>query len=196
MNQPIFDGYKAAGFKSVRIPVSWNEYADANGNIAPFWMDRIKQVVDEARKADLYVMINIHWDGGWIQAAPAFQPTATARLTKFWTQIAAAFKDYDDHLLFAGTNEINVDGEYGQPTAGECTIQKGYNQTFVDAVRATSGKNATRPLVVQAYATNIDSSVGCNATLPTDPAKGRLIMEVHYYDPYDFTINGGSNIWQ
>lgn len=196
VNQAIFDGYKAAGFKSVRIPVSWTEYADANGNIAPFWMTRVKQVVDMARKSGLYVVINIHWDGGWIQAKPAVKDAVNAKLTNFWTQIATAFKDYDDHLLFAGTNEIGVDGEFGPPTATECPVQNSYNQTFVDAVRATGGKNATRPLVIQAYQTNIDASISCNATLPKDSARGRMMMEVHYYDPYDFTINDKSNIWQ
>jgi len=196
VNQAIFDGYKAAGFKSVRIPVSWTEYADAQGNIAPFWMARVKQVVDMARKSGLYVIINIHWDGGWIQAKPDVQAAVNAKLTNFWTQIATAFQSYDDHLLFAGTNEIGVDGEFGPPTATECPVQNSYNQTFVNAVRATGGNNATRPLVVQAYETNIDSSISCNATLPTDKVAGRLIMEVHYYDPYDFTINDKSNIWQ
>jgi len=196
VNQAIFDAYKAAGFKSVRIPVSWTEYADANGNIAPFWMTRVKQVVDMARKSGLYVIINIHWDGGWIQAKPSAQDAVNAKLTNFWTQIGTAFNSYDDHVLFAGTNEIGVDGEYGPPTATECPVQNSYNQTFVNAVRATGGNNATRPLVVQAYETNIDSSVSCNATLPTDKVAGRLIMEVHYYDPYDFTINGSSKIWQ
>jgi endoglucanase len=196
VNQAIFDGYKAAGFKSVRIPVAWTEYADAQGNIAPFWMTRVKQVVDMARKSGLYVIINIHWDGGWIQAKTSVQDAVNAKLNNFWTQIATAFQGYDDHVLFAGTNEIGVDGEFGAPTASECTVQNSYNQTFVKAVRATGGNNATRPLVVQAYQTNIDASVSCNSTLPTDTVAGRLIMEVHYYDPYDFTINGNSNIWQ
>ena len=196
VNQAIFDGYKAAGFKSVRIPVAWTEYADAQGNIAPFWMARVKQVVDMARKSGLYVIINIHWDGGWVQAKSSVQDAVNAKLTNFWKQIATAFNGYDDHLLFAGTNEIGVDGEFGPPTPSECTVQNSYNQTFVNAVRATGGNNAKRPLVVQAYQTNIDASVSCNATLPKDKATGRLIMEIHYYDPYDFTINGSSNIWQ
>ena len=195
-NQSIFNAYAAAGFKSVRIPVAWTEYADAQGNIAPFWMARVKQVVDMARKSGLYVIINIHWDGGWVQAKSSVQDAVNAKLTNFWKQIATAFNGYDDHLLFAGTNEIGVDGEFGPPTPSECTVQNSYNQTFVNAVRATGGNNAKRPLVVQAYQTNIDASVSCDATLPKDKATGRLIMEIHYYDPYDFTINGSSNIWQ
>lgn len=196
-NQAIFDAYKAAGFKSVRIPVSWNEYADANGNIAPFWLARVKQVVDYARNSGLYVMINIHWDGGWMNHVTyADQTAVNAKITKFWTQIATTFKDYDDHLLFAGSNEVGQDNTFGAPTAEYCAVQNSYNQTFVNAVRATGGSNATRFLVVQGYFTNIDYTASCNAALPNDTATNRMAMEVHYYDPYDFTINNSSTIWQ
>ncbi len=195
--QATMDGYKAAGFKSVRIPVAWSQYADPDNNIAPAWMARVKQVVDYARKAGLYVMINIHWDGGWLnQADYAHQAANNAKLTKFWTQIANTFKDYDDYLLFAGTNEVGMDAPWGTPISPEwAAVQNGYNQVFVNAVRATGGNNARRHLVVQAYFTNIDNAVTIN-TVPSDTVANRLIMEAHYYDPYDFTINGASNIWQ
>jgi len=63
-------------------------------------------------------------------------------------------------------------------------------------VRATGGNNATRHLVVQSYNTNIDWA-NQFFTVPTDSAANRLMLEVHYYDPYDFTINtGNDNIWQ
>jgi endoglucanase len=197
VNQAIFDAYKAAGFKSVRIPVSWNQYADADSNIGSAWMARVKQVVDYARHSGLYVMINVHWDGGWLNHTTYdHQAANNAKLAKFWIQIATAFKDYDDHLLFAGTNEVGQDNTSGPPTAEYCAVQNGYNQTFVNAVRATGGNNATRYLVVQGYFTNIDHTVSCDATLPIDTSPSRLAMEVHYYDPYDFTLNGSSTIWQ
>jgi endoglucanase len=195
--QATMDGYKAAGFKSVRIPVAWSQYADAGNNISPTWMARVKQVVDYARKAGLYVVINIHWDGGWMNHPTYDQQAAiNAKLTKFWTQIAITFKDYDDHLLFAGSNEVGQDAPWGTPVSAEwANVQNGFNQAFVNAVRATGGNNAVRHLVVQAYFTNIDHAVAIN-TVPTDTVANRLFMEVHYYDPYNFTINGGSNIWQ
>ena len=195
-NQAIFDAYKAAGFKSVRIPVAWNEYADASGNINAAWMARVTEVVNYARNSGLYVIINIHWDGGWMQPTYADQAAVNARLTTFWTQIANNFKTYDDHLMFAGTNEVAVKDTYTAPTAENCAVQNGFNQAFVTAVRATGGNNASRFLVVQGYATNIDWTVSCDATLPADSASGKMMMEVHYYDPYDFTLNSGSTIWQ
>ncbi len=194
-NQAIFNAYAAAGFKSVRIPVAWSEYADASGNIAPFWMARVTQVVDYARNAGLVAIINIHWDGGWVDPQPSLQTGVQSKMTNFWTQIANNFKSYDNHVLFAGMNEIG-NSKDNKMSASDCAIEASYNQTFVNAVRATGGNNATRPLVVQGYYTNIDSTVQCNATLPTDAAPNALIMEVHYYDPYDFTLNNSSNIWQ
>jgi len=194
--QALMNAYKAAGFKTVRIPVAWSQYADANGNISATWMARVTQVVDYAHNAGLYAVINIHWDGGWMDYTTYdHQAAINAKLTKFWTQIAGNFKSYDDTLLFAGSNEVGEVNTYGPPTTEYAAVQNSFNQTFVDAVRATGGNNSVRHLIVQGYYTNIDSTVASN-TVPTDSATNRLFMEVHYYDPYDFTINGNSTIWQ
>jgi endoglucanase len=194
--QAVMNGYKAAGFKSVRIPVAWSQYADADHNISPAWMARVKQVVDYARKAGLYVVINVHWDGGWMDH-PTYdrQAAINAKLTRFWTQIANTFTDYDDHLLFAGTNEVGMEKTTGTPKPEWIDVQNGFNQTFVNVVRATGGNNARRHLVVQGYFTNIDITTASN-TVPKDTVPDRLFMEVHYYDPYNFTLNGKSAIWQ
>ncbi len=196
VTQAMMDAVKAAGFKSVRIPVAWKMYADAGDNISPQWMARVKEVVGYAHNAGLYAIINVHWDGGWLQPTFKQQPMANARLATYWTQIANAFKDADDHLLFAGTNEVMVDGDYNPPTAEYCSVQNGFNQLFVKTVRATGGNNAKRHLVVQAFNTGINAATSCNATLPIDTTANRLFMEVHYYDPFNFTINPGSKIWQ
>lgn len=196
VTQTLLDAIAAAGFKSVRIPVAWTQYSDANYTITPAWLTRVKEVVDYARHAGLYVVINIHYDGGWMQPTYAQQADVNARLTTFWTQIADEFRDDDDHLLFAGTNEVAIAGVYSAPTAENCAVQNSFNQTFVNAVRATAGNNSDRYLVVQGYNTNIDYTLSCNSTLPSDVAKNKLMMEVHYYDPYDFTLDQNSTIWQ
>ncbi len=49
-----------------------------------------------------------------------------------WKQIALRFRDYDDRLLFAGTNEVNNDDANGaQPTEENYRVQNGFNQVFV-----------------------------------------------------------------
>jgi endoglucanase len=196
VTQALMNAVKAAGFKTVRIPVSWKQYADANDNISASWMARVTQVVNYAHNAGLYAVINIHWDGGWMQPTYAQQNAVNTRLTKFWTQIANNFKNFDDYLLFAGTNEVMVDGNYSTPTVEYYTVQNSFNQTFVNAVRATGGNNAKRHLVVQGFNTNINHTYNF-FTVPNDSATSRLMVEVHYYDPYDFSLNTGNDtIWQ
>ncbi|PTT84605.1 glycosyl hydrolase family 5, partial [Pelomonas sp. HMWF004] len=193
--QTLMTAVKAAGFKTVRIPAAWKQYADASDTISATWLARVAQVVGYAQTAGLHVMLNIHWDGGWMQPTFAAQAVANARITKFWTQIANHFKAYDDTLLFAGTNEVMVEGDYSPPKAEYVTVQNGFNQAFVTAVRATGGNNAVRHLVVQGFNTDINHTVAF-AVMPTDTARDRLMMEVHYYDPYNFTLNDKSTIWQ
>lgn len=195
-SQQFIDAVKAAGFDSIRIPVAWSKFSDANNFvIQEAWMKRVEEVVNYALNANLYVMINIHWDEGWMQPTNEKKEYVNNRLTIMWTQIANRFKNYDDRLLFAGTNEVMVDGDYGTPTTEYYTVQNSFNQTFVTTVRATGGNNAKRFLVVQGFNTNIDHTVNF-AKIPTDSATNRLLMEVHYYDPYNFTLNKDSNITQ
>ncbi len=196
ITQQLINSVKAAGFKTIRLPIAWSKFSDeTNFVIQTAWMDRVEQVVNYALTADMYVVINIHWDNGWMQPTNAQQNYVNNRLKIMWTQIANRFKNYDNRLLFAGTNEVMVEGDYGTPTAEYYTVQNSFNQTFVTAVRATGGGNANRFLVVQGFNTNIDHTVNF-AKIPTDTTTNHLLMEVHYYDPYNFTLNTNSNITQ
>ncbi len=188
----LIDTIKAAGFTAIRLPVAWSQFADSeNFVIDPQWLARVDEVVSYAISQDLYVMMNIHWDGGWIQPTFADQDYVNNRLAIMWQQIAEFFRDYDDRLLFAGTNEVMVTDDYDTPTEEYYTVQNSFNQTFVTAVRATGGRNAYRQLVVQGFNTNIDHTVNF-ATIPEDVIANRLMMEVHFYDPFDFTLNENS----
>ncbi len=189
VTQQLINSVKAAGFNAVRIPAAWDCHADQTTHtIDPVWMARVKTVVDYAISQNMYVILNIHWGGGWLENHVTFadQSAVNVKQNAYWTQIANTFKTYNEHLLFAGTNEVHQD--YGTPTSENNTVQQSYNQTFVNAVRATGGNNASRTLVVQTYNTNI--AHGLNFfNMPTDSAANRLIVEVHFYDPYDYTLN-------
>jgi hypothetical protein len=193
VNQQLIAGVKAAGFNAVRIPAAWDSHADQTTlTIDPAWLARVKQVVDYAISNDMYVILNIHWDGGWLEEHPlySYQTAVNAKQQAYWTQIANYFKNYNEHLLFAGTNEVHAD--YGTPTTEHITVQQSYNQTFVNAVRATGGNNSTRTLVVQTYNTNMQHGLNY-FSLPSDSASNRLMVEVHYYDPYDYTLNSSGS---
>ncbi|WP_308368364.1 MULTISPECIES: cellulase family glycosylhydrolase [unclassified Microbulbifer] len=192
----LINSVKAAGFNTIRIPVAWSQFSNAqNFTISSSWMNRVEEVVNYALDADMYVILNNHWDEGWMQPTYAQQDYVNNRLAIMWTQIANHFADYDHRLLFAGSNEVMVDGDYGTPTQEYYTVQNSFNQTFVDTVRATGGLNPTRYLVVQSFNTNIDHAIDF-AVIPEDTVQNRLFMEVHFYDPYNFTLNANSGITQ
>lgn len=196
ISEVLIDSVKAAGFNAIRIPVAWSKFSDESTfTIEESWMLRVEEVVNYVLDRDMYAIINIHWDEGWMQPTYAEEAYVNNRLAAMWKQIATHFRDYDDHLLFAGTNEVHVEGEYGNPTVENYTVQNGYNQTFITTVRFTGGRNIYRHLVIQGYNTNIDHTVNY-AEIPEDVVEDRIMMEVHYYDPYDFTINEGSTKWQ
>src|SRR5690606_33567511 len=160
VTQQLINSVKAAGFDTLRVPVACSKFSDAeNFVIESSWMDRVEEVLNYGLNADMYVIVNIYWYIGCMQPTYAQQNYVNNRLAIMWEQIANRFRDYDDRLLFAGTNEVMVEGDYGTPTEEYYTVQNSFNQTFVTTVRATGGRNATRHLVVQGFNTNIDHTV-------------------------------------
>ena len=193
VTQTLINSVKAAGFNSIRIPCAWDSHANQTTNVIDAaWLTRVKQVVDYCISNNMFVVLNIHWDGGWLENHPlySYQTAVNAKQKAYWTQIANYFKTYNEHLLFAGTNEVHAD--YNTPTTENITVQQSFNQTFVDAVRATGGNNSTRTLIVQTYNTNPWYGFSY-FTMPTDAASNRIAVEVHNYDPYDFTLNTANN---
>lgn len=192
----LIKAVKAAGFNAIRIPCAWSGYIQdqTTYQIKDSWLARVQEVVDYAISNDMYVILNIHWDGGWLEEHPDYanQAAVNKKQKALWQQIAVYFRDYDEHLIFAGTNEVHAG--YSTPTTENNIVQQSYNQTFVDAVRATGGKNAVRNLVVQSYNTNIQYAVDF-LKMPNDQANQRLMTEVHFYDPWDFAGDENSNVY-
>lgn len=184
-SQKLIDSIKAAGFNTIRIPTAWFCHSDTITNtINPQWMARVKEVVDYCIKDDLYVILNMHWDRGWLENRinAKHQAKVNERQKAYWTQIANYFKEYDEHLLFAGANEPNA------KEAKQVEILLTYYQTFIDAVRATGGNNASRTLIVQGPETDVEKTLKLMNTLPKDKIKDRLMVEVHYYTPFQFCL--------
>lgn len=105
------EAVKNQGFNAIRLPCSWNKYSDqATAKINEAWMDRVKEVVQYCVDNDLYVLLNIHWDGGWLEnnCTPEKKDSVNAKQKAFWEQIATEMRDFDEHLMFASANEPNV----------------------------------------------------------------------------------------
>lgn len=191
INEDYIRCIKAAGFSAVRLPVAWYGHSDPETlEIDADWIDRVEEVVDLCVANDLYVFMNIHWDGGWMEQDIDSYSDKVDRIQRtLWTQIAERFNYFDKHLVFCGANEA------GKNTQASADALKAYMQTFIDVVRASGGNNATRVLVVQAPGTDIGNAVKYCQTLPTDPVADKLMLEIHCYDPSDFTIMSEDNQW-
>lgn len=175
-----------AGFNAVRIPVRWVPHITDYTTMAvdPTWMSRVKEIIDWCLDEGMLVIVNTHHEM-WLESNPFYAREAElkSKLQGLWTQIATELRDYDYRLAFSGTNEVTVD--WAAPTAENQAMQNRYNQWFVDAVRATGGKNYYRNLVVQTYA--CDPNYGLSGlTVPTDVVDGHLSVEFHYYSPYSY----------
>lgn len=183
---------KANGFSAIRIPASWDQFSDQRtGEIRADRLQRIEEVVRYALDQDLIVVLNIHWDGGWLEnhVTEDAEAGVSAKQRAFWQQIATHFRDFDERLIFASANEPNVE------TAEQMAVLMRHHQTFIDAVRATGGRNSYRALVVQGPATDFEKTHNLWRAMPTDTVADRLIMELHFYTPYNFTLMTEDQSW-
>ncbi|HOX50963.1 MAG TPA: glycoside hydrolase family 5 protein [Fibrobacteria bacterium] len=194
--QAMIDAAKAAGFRSIRIPCGWDTHA-SNNVISEAWLQEVKTVVDYCIKDGLYVVLNSHWDKGWLEEHidVGSQASVNVKQKAYWTQIANYFKDYDHHLLFASANEPAVQDAYGTAFgADRVGVLNSYHQTMIDAVRATGGNNATRTLIFQGPRTDIELIRTNYSVYPTDKVAGRLMFEAHFY-PYQYTLMTKDESW-
>ena len=207
--QATFEKVKEAGFSSVRIPVTWlGHIGDAPSyKIEDAFLDRVAEVVGYAEKVGLYAIVNIHHDGAdsnhWLDIKnaakdPDVHEQVMGQIKAMWKQIAEKFKDKGDFLIFEGFNEIH-DGGWGwgdnrKDGGKQYKCMNEWNQAFVDAVRSTGGKNSDRYLGVPAYCTNVDIAIG-SFIMPEDTAEGRLMLAVHCYDPYLYTLEAEYSEW-
>ncbi len=204
INEQLIKAVKKAGFRSIRIPVS---YLSKIGSAPDYvidstWLDRVQQVVDMCMENGLYAIINMHGDGytsvigGWLFCGndDSEQEQIKEKYKACWAQIADRFKSYDEHLIFESMNE-EFNGEYGNPDSKAYANINSYNQIFVDTVRQSGGNNDKRWLLIPGWNTNIDYTAGnYGFELPTDSYRSaeipadqqRLMISVHYYDPWNF----------
>lgn len=195
--QEAIDGIKAEGFDTVRIPVFWGNMMENDGTytINPDYIARVREIVDYCQNADLYAVVNIHHFDEFIIRRNSTEECKEI-FTNLWTQIAEYFKDYPYTVVFEGYNEylggdrFDENGDLvGLSKKDAYEMTNTLNQAFVDAVRATGGKNADRVLIVSGYWTNIDNTTSPEFIMPTDTVSDRLMVSVHYVDNMMYWIN-------
>ena len=214
----LFKMMKEAGFGAIRVPVTWFQEMDSNGKVKEAWMNRVKEVVDYVLAQDMYCIINVHHDTGadngsfkpWIKADEANYTENKAKYEYLWQQIAEAFKDYGDKLLFESYNEMldklnswcyasyAASGQYDASVATSAyNAINGYARSFVNAVRGTGGNNVRRNLIINTYAaangggtwnTHLKEPL-TKLTIPQGE-KNHIAVEVHAYPSI---VNGNTN---
>ena len=216
--QEMLTTMKAAGFDTIRIPVAWmtnaTNLAGGDYTIEASYLQRVQEVVDYARNAGMYVIINDHWDGGWWGMFGSENPQTRAFAMEaykgMWTQIAAHFRDYSDYVIFEAANE-ELGARFDENSAycddsvvtyldddARYALCNEVNQAFVDAVRATGGNNAQRFLLIAGFGTNIDQTCDNRFRMPADTAQDKLLLSVHYYDPWSYagaSTAAGATAW-
>jgi endoglucanase len=181
------------GFKSVRLPVAWDTYA-VDGRIQYDKFRRVSEVVDWITGAGMFCVLNIHWDGGWIDSGSkekfpstfaTFSPEAEKKFRSYWEQISGFFAGKNEKLILEALNEETNFTNEGSIRKAYATLTR-VNQLFIDTVRKTGGNNPKRLLIVAGYSTDIAKTCNTAYKLPTDTIPGRLFISVHYYTPYQF----------
>lgn len=209
--QEMINGMKAAGFDTIRIPVAWmmngtDLRATGDYTIREEYLNRVEEIINYALNADMYVIINDHWDGNWLgmfgSKTEETRELAMTMYVSMWTQIAERYKEYSDYLIFEGANEelgnslndrryCSDSGALSEDELYEVANQ--INQAFVDTVRATGGNNAQRFLLIPGINTNIANTCDDRFTMPKDEAN-RLLVSVHFYDPWSYCGDGTSTV--
>ncbi|MBR3108570.1 MAG: glycoside hydrolase family 5 protein [Clostridia bacterium] len=219
--QEMLYSMKAAGFDTIRVPVAWMTNATQmpfemkDYAINPAYLNRVREIVNYARNAEMYVIINDHWDGGWWGMFGSENPDTAAFAMEayqgMWRQIAEYFRDYSDYLIFESANE-ELGDRFDEnspcyvrdsvltylPDGERYTLTNRVNQAFVDTVRATGGNNANRFLLIAGYGTSIDQTFDSRFKMPEDTAINKLMVSVHYYAPWSYcgaANAAGATLW-
>jgi endoglucanase len=198
--QAMIDAVHKQGFKFMRLPVTWKAHFGGSPDytIDASFLARVVAVANYALNDSMYVMVNTHHDGtsgGWYNlAVTGTQVTTTAaQVAAIWTQIANAFKNYGDYVVFEIFNEPQngAPNMYGGGDAASRANLAAYQTAAVNAIRATGGNNATRMIVLQGIsASPLAVSV---ATIPMVDAN--IIVSLHTYDPNGFSMNCSPSTW-
>jgi len=182
------------GFRSIRIPITWwhriggaPEYL-----VRREFVERVRQVVDWSIAAGLYVVIDLHHDADWVSHMAGNRGDVVRRFTALWQQIATAFKNYNQRLLFECLNEPRFSDNWQKDMPIHFQMLEELNSTFVKTVRNVGGENLSRPLILASLVQGctqprMDALYNCITKI----GDARLLAGVHYYGAYPFSVNVG-----
>jgi len=198
--EELFEAVKAAGFDTVRIPITWYQHIRYDAEEGHYvinekWLEYVKNTVDYAYNLDLFVIINVHHED-WVNA-PRFTDesygVAEQILTEIWGSVADMFEDYDQHLIFESMNEPRQTGlgsavEWGAGDAKSRKYINDLNRVMVNVVRGQgSAANKERLIMLPGYAASNNTETLNAIVIPENG--GNIAISVHAYYPYFFAAD-------
>jgi endoglucanase len=167
------DVIRAAGFDTVRIPVAWSKHASATApfDIDPEFFTAVDEVLHGAVERGLEAIVDIHhYDE--LTSDPDGQHH---RFLALWAQIGERYADLPATVRFEPLNE-----PHQQLTA------RRWNGLLAEALTVVRRHNPDRGVIVGPAAMNTIAGLA-DLELPDDD---RLLVTVHYYEPFSFTHQG------
>ncbi|EMD65765.1 glycoside hydrolase family 5 protein [Bipolaris sorokiniana ND90Pr] len=198
-NPPVvastFDDVKRAGFKSVRIPVTWAYHFTSQGpnwTVDPAWLQRVEDVVDMVTQRGLYAIVNVHhdsWTWADLTSASTNVTALEERFSKLWLQIGTKLACKSELVAFEPINEIpGTTPEHG-------AIVNRLNDIFLQKINEAGGHNSKRVVtLVGAGEDGVKTSLWFKK--PDDKFKNPWGIQFHYYSPYDYVFQAwGKTTW-
>jgi hypothetical protein len=194
------DFLRDGGIRTVRIPVTWYEHLDANGNVDEAWMDRVQQVVDYVVGDGMYCVLNVHHDtaagdGAWVKADADNYAANHQRFENLWPQIATRFRYYDQHLLFEATTRCSRRPHtWSAPASTDSMRPEQLRPKLRERTRAPrAATTACAPHRQHLCRRHISPRHRRAPHLPTDGARANVAVQVHSNDPLELGINSGTD---
>jgi endoglucanase len=188
-----FDDIKSAGYKSVRLPVTWAYHFTSSSpdwTVNATWLQRVSDVVDMSTARGFYTIVNVHHDS-WIwadiTAANANITQIEERFYKLWYQIGTKLACKGSMVAFEPINE-----PLGTTEAHGEELNK-MNNIFLQAINDAGGFNSQR--VVTLVGLNEDGGKTSQFfKRPDAKFKNPWAIQYHYYSPCKslFNFNWGS----
>jgi endoglucanase len=176
LRSEYFREIKKAGFKSVRIPVSWSANASEVPpyTIDPEFLKRVDWGVHQVLSRGLVAVVDVH---NYVELEKRPDENMS-RLTALWAQLGRHYRNYPDRLYFELLNE----------PSGALTDDK-WQGVMLTLLRTVRESNPARMVIIGPGNWNSIDHLA-NLRLPSDDR--HIIVTIHYYTPLQFTHQGAS----